>query len=58
MPVSIAETKNIDLFRRAINRNLPTYGDELPDPDKTEDGRLFTLSGALYQLQNGVWVAL
>ncbi len=60
MPVSISETKNIDLFRKSINRNFPTYGDELPDADRTEDGRLFVLTPGqtLYQLQDGAWVAL
>lgn len=58
MPVSISETKNIDTFRKSINRNLPGYGATLPDPDKTEDGRIFVVSGVIYQFQNSAWVAL
>ncbi len=60
MTVSLSETKNIDTFRKAINRSLPSYGDALPDADTTEDGRLFVLTpgNVIYQLQDGAWVAL
>ncbi len=58
MTVSVSDTKNIETFRKAINRSLPGYGDTLPDADKTEDGRIFVVSGVIHQLQDGAWVAL
>jgi len=60
MPISIDDTKNINTFRRRINQHLSGYGDELPDPAQSRDGRIFVVMPAKtqYQLQDGVWVAL
>lgn len=46
-----------ELFRREINLRLPAYGDALPDPAVSPDGKLFVLNPGkvLYQLQNGAW---
>lgn len=54
----IGIVKNTDLFRDQINERWPDYGDILPDPEETPDGKLFVLSGALFQLQAGAWVSV
>ena len=60
MVISITDTKNIETFRKKINASLSGYGDDLPDPALSEDGRIFVLTPGndQYQLQDGVWVAL
>lgn len=60
--LSISDTKNIDTFRKRINSALESvsagYGSALPSALPVDDGKLFVVSGTIYQNQNGAWVAL
>lgn len=57
-PREVGIVKNSELFRTQINDRWPDYGSVLPVVADTPDGKLFALSGHIYQLQSGTWVAL
>jgi hypothetical protein len=60
--ISVADTKNIDTFRRKLNVALAGlsagYGSALPSATAANDGRLFAVGSQLYQSRSGSWVAL
>ena len=60
--IAIADTKNVQTFRKKINVALAGlsagYGSALPTASAQSDGHLFAVSSQLYQQQNGAWVAL
>ncbi len=64
MPISITDTKNIETFRKMINRELiayaPGYGPELPPVEQVVDGKIFydTNTRIGYQKRDGIWEAL
>lgn len=60
--ISIADTKNIETFRKKLNVALAglavEYGSSLPSASSQPDGALFVEGNQLYQNQNNAWVAL